>query len=72
MAKPNNHKSLAEHIVDDLELKIFTGKLKPGQRIIEDPICEAFGVSRSPVRRHSRSWKTGDWLFANHAKGFPW
>jgi DNA-binding GntR family transcriptional regulator len=50
MDKLTNHKSLAEHIVEDLEQKIFAGKLKPGQRIIEDPICEAFGVSRSPVR----------------------
>jgi DNA-binding GntR family transcriptional regulator len=50
MDKLTSHKSLAENIVEDLEQKIFAGKLKPGQRIIEDPICEAFGVSRSPVR----------------------
>ena len=43
-------KSLAEHIVEDLENKITGGALKPGQRIIEEALCKTFGVSRSPVR----------------------
>ena len=43
-------KSLAEHIVEDLERKIVDGTLKPGQRIIEENLCKSFGVSRSPVR----------------------
>lgn len=43
-------KSLAEHIVEDLEAKIVDGSLKPGQRIIEEALCRAFVVSRSPVR----------------------
>lgn len=43
-------KSLAEHIVEDLEQKIVARTLKPGQRIIEEGLCKAFGVSRSPVR----------------------
>jgi DNA-binding GntR family transcriptional regulator len=43
-------KSLAEHIVEDLERKIIDTTLKPGQRIIEEGLCKAFGVSRSPVR----------------------
>ena len=45
-----NQKSLAEHIVEDLEQKIITGTLKPGQRIIEEALCKTYGVSRSPVR----------------------
>lgn len=45
-----NQKSLAEHIVEDLEQKIVAGTLKPGQRIIEEALCKAYGVSRSPVR----------------------
>lgn len=45
-----NQKSLAEHIVDDLEKKIIEGTLEPGQRIMEESLCKAFGVSRSPVR----------------------
>jgi DNA-binding GntR family transcriptional regulator len=43
-------KSLAEHIIEDLERKIVAGVLKPGQRLIEQTLCETFGVSRAPVR----------------------
>jgi DNA-binding GntR family transcriptional regulator len=43
-------KSLAEHIVEDLEKKIVDGTLQPGQRIIEVALCKTLGVSRSPVR----------------------
>lgn len=43
-------KSLAEHIVEDLERKIIDRTLQPGQRIVEEVLCKAFGVSRSPVR----------------------
>lgn len=43
-------RSLAEHIVEDLERKIIDRTLRPGQRIIEEGLCKAFGVSRSPVR----------------------
>ena len=43
-------KSLAEHIVEDLERKILDGSLKPGQRLIEQSLCDTFGVSRAPVR----------------------
>jgi DNA-binding GntR family transcriptional regulator len=45
-----NQKSLAEHIVAELEQKIVNGTLGPGQRIIEQALCKTFGVSRSPVR----------------------
>lgn len=44
------HRSLAEHIVEDLEKKIIDRTLKPGQRITEEALCRTFGVSRSPVR----------------------
>lgn len=44
------HRSLAEHIVEELEKKIVDRTLKPGQRIIEEALCRTFGVSRSPVR----------------------
>ncbi len=43
-------KSLAEHIVEDLEQKIISRTLRPGQRITEEALCKTFGVSRSPVR----------------------
>lgn len=43
-------KSLPQHIVEELERKILDGRLKPGQRVIEENLCRTFGVSRSPVR----------------------
>jgi DNA-binding GntR family transcriptional regulator len=45
-----NQRSLAEHIVEHLERQIVAGELVPGQRIIEETLCQAYGVSRSPVR----------------------
>ncbi len=33
---------------------IVTGKLKPGERIVEDRICAELGVSRSPLREALR------------------
>lgn len=47
-------KSLAEHVVEDLEQKIIAGVLTPGQRIIEEALCNVYGVSRSPVREALR------------------
>ena len=54
MKKTINHKSLAEHIFQDLENKIIGGTLKPAQRIIEEELCRSYGVSRSPVREALR------------------
>jgi DNA-binding GntR family transcriptional regulator len=45
-----NQKSLADHIVEDLEQKIIDLTLKPGQRLIEEALSKTFGVSRSPLR----------------------
>ena len=47
-------KSLVEYIIQDLEDKINAGILKPGERIVEETLCKAFGVSRSPVREALR------------------
>ena len=47
-------KSLVEYIVQDLEDKIISSIMKPGQRIIEEDLCKSFRVSRSPVREALR------------------
>lgn len=44
------HKSLVEHIVEEVEAKIMAGSLRPGQRVVEENLCKTYGVSRSPVR----------------------
>ncbi|MBQ0078710.1 MAG: GntR family transcriptional regulator [Eubacterium sp.] len=33
---------------------IITGQLKPGERIMEDVLCELFQVSRTPIREATR------------------
>jgi DNA-binding GntR family transcriptional regulator len=50
MDEPLQHKSLVERIAEELEAKIITGSIRPGQRVIEGDLCRTYGVSRSPVR----------------------
>ena len=49
-----NNKSLVEQIYEDIEKKIIKGMLKPGQRITEIEVCQAFGVSQTPTREAFR------------------
>jgi DNA-binding GntR family transcriptional regulator len=62
-------KSLAEHIVEDLERKIVDGTLKPGQRIIEEALCKNFGVSRSPVREAFQILESRGFVIREPRKG---
>jgi DNA-binding GntR family transcriptional regulator len=45
-----HQRSLAEHIVEDLEARIIDGTLKPGQRIVVETVCKTLAVSPTPVR----------------------
>jgi len=40
----------AEYVRDRIQKQIFDGDLRPGQRVDEKGIAEAFGTSRTPVR----------------------
>ncbi len=62
-------KSLAEHIVEDLEQKIIDGSLKPGQRLIEQALCDTFGVSRAPVREAFQILENRGFLVREPRKG---
>nr|WP_297456595.1 GntR family transcriptional regulator [uncultured Halomonas sp.] len=42
--------SLAEAAFDELRRKIVRGQLAPGERLIEPELCEALGLSRTPLR----------------------
>ncbi len=64
-----NQKSLAEHIVEDLEQKIISGTLKPGQRLIEEALCKTFGVSRSPVREAFQIMESRGFVVREPRKG---
>lgn len=43
-------KTKAEKIEEELKIDILTGKLRAGQRIVEQKLCDRYGISRTPVR----------------------
>ena len=47
-------KTLWQQIADVLREDIIRGKIKPGERIVEEDIAEKFHVSRGPVREALR------------------
>ncbi|HET7629587.1 MAG TPA: GntR family transcriptional regulator [Bacillales bacterium] len=42
--------TLSQKIAEDVASQIVVGKLKPGERLIEDELTEIYGTSRSPIR----------------------
>jgi DNA-binding GntR family transcriptional regulator len=47
---PANNFSERQKIVEELKAGIASGKLKPGQRLVEAHLSEAFGVKRNNIR----------------------
>ncbi|MFE7356420.1 GntR family transcriptional regulator [Streptomyces sp. NPDC057543] len=45
---------LRDQVCDGLRDRIITGRLKPGDRLVERDVAEEFGVSRVPVREAIR------------------
>jgi len=62
-------KSLVDYIIQDLEDKIISGILKPGERIVEEALCKEFGVSRSPVREALRTLESQGYVAREPRKG---
>ena len=52
--KLENYKPLREIVFEYLREAILTGKLEPGQRLMEVQLAEQLGVSRTPVREAIR------------------
>lgn len=48
------HRTLRLRVADELHSMITTGQLRPGERLIEDQLAAALGVSRNPVREAIR------------------
>ena len=42
--------SLSENLFNELRSDILKGKLKPGEKITEQRVCNEYSVSRTPVR----------------------
>ncbi|MDI3500468.1 MAG: hypothetical protein PWP22_239, partial [Thermoanaerobacter sp.] len=49
-----NYKPLRDVVFDYMKDAIITGKLKPGERLMEVQLAEKLGVSRTPVREAIR------------------
>ena len=64
-----NHRSLPEHIVEDLEARIVDGTLKPGQRIVVETLCKTFGVSPTPVREAFQIMESRGFVIREPRKG---
>ncbi len=47
--------TVQEAVVDDLRQAILEGRLKPGERLVQDEIAAQYGVSRIPVREAFRT-----------------
>lgn len=63
------HKSLVQAIVEDIESKILKGELKPGERLIEQVMCDQLDVSRSPLREAFRILENQGYLVNKARKG---
>jgi DNA-binding GntR family transcriptional regulator len=49
------HSSLHDRVVTELRQAILSGRLKPGERLIEGRLADELGVSRNPVREAIRA-----------------
>ena len=63
------HKSLVQTIVEALEAKIIEGELKPGERLVEQSMCDMLGVSRAPLREAFRVLENHNFLENRQRKG---
>jgi DNA-binding GntR family transcriptional regulator len=51
----DDHPPLHGRVVAELRQAILTGRLKPGERLVEERLAEDLGVSRNPVREAIRA-----------------
>jgi DNA-binding GntR family transcriptional regulator len=50
----NNYKPLRELVFESLREAIITGRLRPGEHLMETQLAEELGVSRTPIREAIR------------------
>jgi DNA-binding GntR family transcriptional regulator len=53
--RPDDHSPLHGRVVAELRQAILCGRLKPGDRLVEERLAENLGVSRNPVREAIRA-----------------
>jgi len=63
------HLSLHDRVKAELEQAILAGRLKPGERIVEERLANEFGVSRNPVREAIRALAAEGLVEVNARRG---
>ncbi len=63
------HKSLVQTVVETIEARIISGVLQPGERLIEQSMCDTLGVSRAPLREAFRVLENQGFLENRRRKG---
>jgi len=61
---------LRDQVYDALRRELFQGTFTPGQRITEQEIAEALGVSRTPVREALNQFRNQGILSQSHGGGY--
>lgn len=67
--KVRKQKTLKEQVYEYLKERIILGKMKPGERLIEEKIAEELGISRSPIREAVRMLEKDGLLLVNKKGG---
>lgn len=52
------HAALHDLVRDEIRAAILGGRLKPGERLVEEQLAQTYGVSRNPVREAIRALAT--------------
>lgn len=63
------HKSLVQTVVETLEAKIIDGEFAPGERLVEQTMCDLLGVSRAPLREAFRILENHGFVESHQRKG---
>jgi len=66
----SKRKSLREEVYDSLRKSILHGKLKAGQRLIEEQLAHQIGISRTPVREAFHKLEKDDLVIRLPKGGF--
>lgn len=64
-----NHNTLSKQVVREIRRQIFSGALKPDQRVVEAEIAAAMGISRGPVREAFAELEKEGLIVTNPRKG---
>jgi DNA-binding GntR family transcriptional regulator len=62
-------KSLPDQLYEYLSRSIIEGKIRPGEKLAENDLCQKFGISRSPIRECFRILESEGLITIHPRKG---